>query len=152
MPWVAFHKWKQAQLDGQSQPNAPVDFNNDSIALLLLKSTADPATNVGTWEDVADAVASSAEVTGTNYARKDLAGVTVTLSGGTVTVDASDPTAYAQDASGFDDARYAILYKKATADASAPVIAYYDFGSNKGNTTGSLTLQFSSTSGIFTFS
>jgi len=148
MAWVAFHKWKQGQLDGASQPNAPVDFNTDDIRLLLVKSTAAPT--VATDEDVADIVAASGEVTGTNYARKTLTGEAITLSAGTITFDASDPSAYSQSSSGFNDARYAVLYKYNAADASAPVIAYYDFGSNKGNVSGTLTLQFSA-SGIFTF-
>ena len=148
MAWVAYHKWKQGQLDGSSQPSAPIDFNNDDIRLLLLTSGATPT--VATDEDVADAVASSGEVTGDNYARKALTGEAITLSSGTVTFDASDPAAYAQAASGFSDARYAVLHKHNASDASAALIAYYDFGANKGNKTGSLTLQFSA-AGVFTF-
>ena len=120
------------------------------MRLLLLKSTATPASSIATWQDVADAIAGSTEVTGSNYARKALAGEAITLSAGTVTFDASDPTAYSQHASGFSDARFAILYKHNASDASAPLVAYYDFGGNKGNVTGTLTLQFSA-SGIFTF-
>jgi len=152
MAWVAFHKWKQGQMDSSSQPGAPVDFNNDDLRILLLTSAVDPASHVATWDDVTAmlSTASVAEVTGSGYARKALAGEAVSLSAGTVTIDASDPTAYSQNASGFTDARYAILYNYAASDASAGVIAYYDLGANKGNTTGSLTLQFSS-AGIFTF-
>lgn len=152
MAWVAFHKFKQGQMDSASQPGAPIDFNTDDIRLLLITSAVNPASNVATWDDVTAmlSTASVAEVTGSNYARKALAGEAVTLSGGTVTISASDPAAYSQHASGFTNARYAILYKYNASDASAGVIAYYDLGANKGNTTGSLTLQFSS-GDIFTF-
>jgi hypothetical protein len=153
MAWVAFHKWKQGQLDSNAQPGAPVDFDGASaLEILLLTSAVDPASHVSSWDDVTAmlSTASVAEVTGSNYARKVLSGNDVTLSGGTVTVDASDPAAYSQHASGFSDARYAILTGADASDASTPVIAYYDFGANKGNVTGSLTLQFSA-SGIFTF-
>ena len=147
MAWVAFHKWKQGQLDSSSQPNAPVDFNNDDMRILLLKSTA--TITVATNQDVADVIASSGEVAGSNYARKALSGEAITLSTGTVTFDASDPASYSQHASGFTDARYAVLYKHNASDASAPVVAYYDFGQNYGNQAGSLTLQFDA-NGIFT--
>jgi len=153
MAWVAFHKWKQGQLDLSAVPGGAVDFDAASgLQLLLLTSAIDPASHVATWQDITEmlSTASVAEVAGSNYARKTLAGNDVTVSAGTVTVDASDPAAYSQHASGFNDARYAILAKKDASDASAVVVAYYDLGANKGNVTGALSLQFS-TDGIFTF-
>ncbi len=152
MAWVAFGLWKQGQLDSAAQQSAPVDFDLASgLEIRLLTSAIDPAGKISSWGDMIDVLstASVAEVTGSNYAAKVLAGNDATLSAGTVTVDASDPAAYAQHASGFSNARYAIL-TGAGVDASTPVIAYYDFGANKGNKTGSLTLQFSA-AGIFTF-
>ena len=139
-------------MDAAAQPGAPVDFDTNTIQILLLTSAVNPASSVATWQDVAEmlSTASVAEVTGSNYARKTLSSTDVTLSSGTITVDGSDPTAYSQHASGFSDARYAILHKDASADASAPLIAYYDLGANKGNTTGNLTLQLSA-AGLFTF-
>ena len=149
MAWVAYHLWKQGQLDQAAQPGAPVDFDSDDIQILLVDSSNAPSAAAD--QDVADAIAGSpaTEVTGSNYARKALAGEAITLSGGTVTFDASDPAAYSQHASGFSDARYAVLFADKGADASSPLIAYYDFGANKGNKTGTLTLQFDA-SGIFT--
>ena len=152
MAWVAFHKWKQGQLDSSSQPGAPVDFNGDDIRILLLTSAVNPASNVATWDDVTNmlSTASVAECSGSNYARKTIGNEAITLSAGTITFDGDDPAAYSQHASGFNNARYAILYKHNASDASAGVIAYYDLGANKGNTTGNLTLQFSA-AGVFTF-
>lgn len=152
MAWVAFHKWKMGQLDDSAVPGGAVDFDGASaLQLILITSAINPASHVASWDDVAAmlSTASVAEVTGSNYARKTLAGNDATLSAGTVTVDASDPAAYSQHASGFADARYVILAAKDASDASACVIAYYDLGANKGNTTGTLTLQFSA-AGIFT--
>lgn len=153
MAWVAFHKFKQGQMDSSSQPGAPIDFNGDDIRILLITSAVNPASHVATWDDVTAmlSTASVAEVSGTNYARKALAGESVTLSAGTIIIDASDPSAYSQSSSGFNNARYAILYKYNASDASAGVIAYYDLGSNRGNISGTLTLQLSA-AGIFTFS
>ena len=135
-----------------SLPGGPVDFEGD-LRLKLLTSAVDPASHVATWEDVTQMIstASVAEVSGSNYAVKALSGEAVTLSGGTVTIDAADTgLSYAQSASGFSDALYAILYEHNASAASAGLIAYYDFGANKGNTTGKLTLTFSAL-GIFTF-
>ena len=154
MAWVAFHKFKQGQMDSSSMPGSPVDFNvaSNNLSILLLTSAVDPASHVATWDDVTAmlSTASVAEVAGTNYARKQLTGEAVTLSAGTIKIDASDPSAYSQHASGFNDALYAILIKYNASDSSAGLIAYYDFAANKGNVTGDLSLEFSA-AGIFTF-
>lgn len=148
MAWVMFHKFKEGQLDGAAQPNAPIDFEGSAVDLRILLLSAEP--NVATAQDVADVVASAAEVTESGYARKQVTSASVTLASGTVTVDGSSGNlTYSQDASGFEDARYAVLYKHDASDASAPVICYNDFGTNQNNTSGDLTLQFSS-AGIFT--
>jgi len=145
MAWVAFAKFLESQFS--ATPKAAINFDSGDIRLLLLTDAAVPPQAT---EDVADLLAGSpVEVTGSNYARKDLSGVALTLSSVTITFDASDPAAYAQHASGFSDARYAVLYLFNSADASTAVIAYYDLGANKSNVTGSLTLQFSA-AGVFT--
>lgn len=152
MAWVLFHKFKQGQFDGSAQPNAPIDFDAASaLQLMMITSAVNPASHVSTWQDVTEmlSTASVAEVSGSGYARRTLTGNDITLSSGTITLDASDPSAFAQDASGFNDARYAILANKQASDASAPLVAYYAFGSNQSNVSGALTLQFSA-SGIFT--
>ena len=146
MAWVMFAKFIESQFS--ATPKAAVNFDSGDIRLMLLTSAGAPPVN--TSEDLADILAGSpVEVTGSNYARKDLSGVAFTLSAATGTFDASDPSAYSQNASGFSDARYAVLYLHNASDASTTAIAYYDFGANKGNTAGTLTLAFSA-AGIFT--
>ena len=153
MAWVIYNQFKVSQLDGTS-PNTPIDFDSDKIHLMLLDSGS---TIDQTDEDLADALVggSDSEVSGTNYARKVISSVTVVSSAGTVTVDGNDPTAFAQSASGFSDALYAILYKgdnsvpASDTAASSPLIASYTFASSQNNVSGSLTLQFSA-AGIFT--
>jgi len=150
MAWVMYHQFKKGQLDGaDTHSKFPVDFNTDTLRLLLLVNTSTIDQND---VDVADVIAGASdnEPTETGYARKSITSVTVTNSAGTITVDANDPSAYSQSSSGFNDARYAVLYKFSTADASSPVIASYNFGTDKGNIAGTLTLQFSTSSGIFT--
>lgn len=157
MAWVFYKEFKLGLLgDSAAHGGHPVDFDSDNIGLLLLDggSTIDQ-----TDVDLADIVAggSDSEVTGTNYARKDITSIATAYSGNNVDCDTtmSDPS-YAQDASGFSDAKHAVLYKGNTSigsetDASSPVIAYNTFTSSIGNVAGSLTLQFSS-SNIFTLS
>jgi len=147
MAWVAFHKWKQAQFDNETAHGA-VDFNTDTIQIVLLTDAVNPSTVVDTAEDINDLDAT--EVSGTNYARKTIGNVTVTLAGGTITVDGDNPTAYSEDVGGFADARYAILIKNSGDDATSSAIAYHDFSTNKGNTTGDLTLELDD-AGIFKF-
>lgn len=146
MAWVIFGKFIESQFS--ATPKAAVNFDSADIRLMLCNDNAAPAAT-GT-EDLADMLAGSVqECSGTNYGRKDLSGVAFTLSNATGTFDASDPATYSQDSSGFSNARYAVLYVHNASDASTTCIAYYDFGANKGNVSGSLTLEFSS-AGIFT--
>jgi hypothetical protein len=152
MAWEAFELWKLGQMDSNAQPNAPVDFDTDTFGILLL-TTAGGKPAIDTTDDVALmlSAASVAEVTGSEYARKPLASPDAVNSGGTITMDASDPAAYAQSGSGFSDAKYAVYYKNVSSvDANSPVIAIETFTSALGNKTGSLTLQLSA-AGIFTF-
>ena len=98
-------------------------------------------------EDFADL---TNEVTGTNYTADGnaLASVTVVESGGTTTVDAADTT-WSQSGAGFSNARTAVLYHDSGVDATSNLQAYIDFGGDKGNVTGDLTIQWNA-SGIFT--
>jgi hypothetical protein len=146
MAWVFYHTFKKAQLNGNG-----VDFDTDNIDVLLLKSTATPT--IATDEFVNTAVASSGEVSGTNYARKDITSVAVpSASAGTITVTGNDAAlSYAQSSSGFNNARYALMFKNTSSDATARLIAYNDFGSNKNNTSGSFQLEFSGGTDLFTF-
>lgn len=138
MAWVPYLKFKQLQFS-----SVHVDFTTDHLCIGLLTSAYTYSTAHDYWSDI-----TSSEVSGSNYSSRNVATPTVTTSGSTVTIDASDPSAYSYSASGFSNARYAVLYKDTGSDATSQLIAYYDFGSNKGNNAGTLTLQLDS-SGIF---
>ena len=146
MAWVMFGKFIESQFS--ATPKAAVNFDSADVRLMLLTSAGAPSVNSD--DDITAMLSGSpAEVSGSNYARKDLSGVAFTLTSVTGKFDASDPAAYSQDASGFSDARYAVLYVHNSSDASTTLIAYYDLGANKNNVSGTLTLTFDS-SGIFT--
>lgn len=159
MAWVAYDNWKLNQMSGGEGTAAfVIDFDNASedLRVLLL--------DTGTTIDRADitvanliAGASDTEVTGGSYARQTLSTVGVAVATNVVTVSSDASSAgvtWAQNASGFaSNAEYAVLYKHVGADASNPVIMYYDLGSASGYniTAGDLTLQFDSSGELFTF-
>ena len=88
------------------------------------------------------------EVTGTGYARKQLTGIVPTETNGVFTFDAADVT-WLQNASGFTNARYAIVFKSGADGANSPLIGYMDLGGDKGITGGDFSIQWAAT-GIFT--
>ena len=149
MAWVIYHKFKEKLLTLDNS----IDFNDNSsttVKVAFTTSSHNPATNVATddfWNDV-----SASEVSGSGYsAGGNAVGTkTVTASSGTITFDAADPSTWSQNASGFNNAKNAILYKDTSSAATSPLIAYNIFSTNKGNVSGDLTIQFSASNGIFT--
>jgi hypothetical protein len=73
---------------------------------------------------------------------------TLTLAGGVLTFDAADVT-WSQHATGFTNARYAVMYKSTGTPADDTPIAYADFSADKGNVSGDLVLQMDA-AGIWT--
>ncbi|MGB8275371.1 MAG: hypothetical protein WCF16_08915, partial [Alphaproteobacteria bacterium] len=64
------------------------------------------------------------------------------------TFDANDVT-WLQSATGFSNARKAVLYKDTGVATTSRLIAYADFAADKGNVAGDLTLQMDA-AGIIT--
>lgn len=93
------------------------------------------------------------EVTGTNYVTegKACANAAVTIDGaGLIKVDADDPAAWDQHATGFNDAVNAILVMELDAALTTwPVVAYSDAFTAAGNVAGDFTVQFDA-GGVFT--
>ena len=143
---VFYNKFKEAQLDGSST-NTPIDFDTDTIKVGLTTSTYVP--NAAT--DAFWSTPEANEVVGTNYtaAGTAIGSLTVTESAGVVTVDGADVT-WLQNAGGFANARFAVIYKDAGGATTAdPLVGYIDFTADKGNVSGDLTIQWNA-SGIFT--
>jgi hypothetical protein len=136
-----YNSFLKYQFDG----TAVIDFNTDTIKVALVTSAYTPsATTHDYFNDI------TSEVTGTNYTAggATLASLTLTESGGTVTFDAADVT-WSYNATGFSNARYAIVYKSTGTAATSPLIGYVDFGADKGNTSSDLRIQWGA-SGVFT--
>ena len=72
---------------------------------------------------------------------------TLTISNNVLTYDADDLT-FTQDAGGFSNARYAVLYLNTGSAGTSRLVAYNDLVSDRGNVNSDLVLQFPN--GIFT--
>jgi hypothetical protein len=121
--------------------NKEVDWNSDTFKCLLLKSayTFDQDAH-----DYLDDVTAH-EVTGTNYARQTLSGLTVAYAGATNTAsfDAADVTFAQITLDATNAARYAWVYDDMPAtDATKPLVCLIDFGANQQPTTEDLIISF----------
>lgn len=124
---------------GLSVSNAArvIDFDTDTIKIMLCTSSYSP-------DAVAHACVNSVtnEVSGTGYTSGGitLTNTSLTLSGGTVTFDADDVTWF-ESVGGFNDARYAVIYKDTGTANTSTLFAYIDLVSNKGNADADLVIQ-----------
>lgn len=120
-----------------------------SIKVGLVKSTYTP--NVSTDALFSTIISGGKEVTGTNYTAGGVAitGSAVALDAGSpfVPVWVHDDVTWAQHASGFADARYAVWYD--TADSR--VILLLDLGADRGNVNGPLSLDIDAVNGLVAF-
>lgn len=127
------------------------DLSSDTFKLGLIASVVTPVTTLSDprWgagggtnlstDKVAEATAWTGPVT--------LASVTWALDSGTPKFDAADPAQIAQDAGGFTDARWGIVYNDTAAGKQA--LCWIDLGSARSIVTGPLTITFNA-SGILT--
>lgn len=123
-----------------------VDFDTDTIKVMLCTSSYVPSASGHACKNSV-----TNEVTGGNYTAggNTLTSPTVTLTSGTVTFDAAD-TVWTAHASGFVNARYAVIYKDTGTAATSTLIAYVDFGVDKTNVGGDFSLVFNA-AGIVTW-
>lgn len=144
MAWVLYDNFRLKQVRGSGQ----ITLASITPKVMLVAAGYTPNQNT---HDFRDDVTN--EVTGTGYTAggNTLGSPTVTMSGaGLVTFDAADPATWSQNAGGFSNARRAVLYNSRGGAASADELIAYsdDFGSDKGNTTGDLSITLDSL-GIF---
>lgn len=127
------------------------DLSSDTLKLGLVTSVVTPATTTsnpawgagGSTNLSTNAVATATAWTGP----VTLASVTWTIVAGTPTLDAADPSQIAQDASGFTNARWGIIYNDT--DASKRALLFIDLGSDRSIVSGPLSITFNA-SGIAT--
>jgi hypothetical protein len=120
------------------------DMDADTFKCALLTASHTPSAANAVFADLAN------EVSGTGYTvgGATLANVTWTTSGTTAVLGADDPSWTAATIT----ARYAVIYKSGTANGLAnPLVCLLDFGSDKGVTGGTFTVNFN-VSGILVLS
>lgn len=146
VPFNGYDQWRLAQLKGGADR---VDMENDTLKFALVTSVYTPDQNLHDFWD--DAVAN--EVSGSNYTARGnaCANATVTVDGsGNIAVDGDDPATWAQHATGFSNARRAILYKDTGVNSTSRLIGYSDaFASDKGNVDGAFDVDIN-VAGLFT--
>ena len=127
------------------------DLSSDTFKLGLVTSVVTPtgATSDPRWGSGGGTnLSTNAVATGTAWTGPvTLSGVTWTIVSGTPTFDASDPSTIAQDASGFTNARWGVIYNDT--DAGKRALCFIDLGSDRSIVTGPLTLTFNA-SGVLT--
>ena len=134
----------------QASGNGAVNLTSLTIKMMLV--TSGYAVNQNT-HDFRDDLGAT-EVSGTGYAAggNTLANPVVTLDGaGLVTVDFDDPAVWSQNAAGFTNARFAIVYVARGGAASADELIAYtaNFGADLGNVAADLLISLNA-SGLFT--
>lgn len=122
-----------------------VDFGSDSLGVLLLNNGYTFSNSHNVVSDV-----TSFEISGGNYARKDLMNAELSLANNIVTFDADNVVWTNLNASGV--VRYAIVYRMADeygADDESQVLFYLDLGVNYTPDGTTFSIQWNA-SGIFT--
>lgn len=146
MATISFYsKYRKAQVDGN-----PIDFDTDSIKIMVLKNTYTPNVSSTGHEFLAD-VNSTQVALATGYAGP------VSLANKAINYVANDPCLFAdditiaQDASGFTDGRYFVIFKDTGNAATSRLVGVIDAGANVGNVAGPLVIDFDATNGIIRF-
>lgn len=126
----------------QNGSGTPIDFDSDTLKVMLVTSSYTPDAAHDFRNDVTN------EVTGTGYTTGGaaLTSPTLTLVGDDYVFDAADVTWPSSTIT----ARGAVLYKDVGTAATDPLIAYFDFGGNITSTAGTFTLAWNA-SGILAF-
>lgn len=133
MSIVLYNQFSELVADGT------IDLDNDTFKVGLVSSSYTPALTHTLWTD-----ASANEVTGTNYTAGGYSlTATWVRSAGVTTFDSDNPT-WAQHASGFSNARYAILYDDTLTSPLDGLIGYVDLTTDRSNTADAFTITISS--------
>lgn len=117
--------------------NKEIDFDTDTIKVMLCTSSYVPDQDTHVYKDVSV----TNEVAGTGYTTggATLASKTITYTGATniIALDAADVTW----ASSTITARYAVIYDDSPA-SNKPLLAYVDFGADQSSNNGNFTITW----------
>ena len=141
MTWQVYDLFRKRQNDGNGADLDTPGGNGFKVALVDSSYTINLATHEF-WDDGPEAN----EVTGTNYTTVGNLCATPLFTGpdgaGLLTFDATDPDAWAQHASGFTDARYAVLLLDTGTAGTSRLVAVEDMTTDRGNVAGPFSIEF----------
>jgi len=130
------------QMRGHASGGFPVDFDTDTIKLMLLTAAFDGAK---TGHSFVGSLTSMQVTAGTAYTAggPTVTSITVSFSGTIISIFGGNIT-IASDAAGFAAARWGVLYKEKNSASltDSPVVAVVDLGSARTNVTGAVTINF----------
>jgi hypothetical protein len=133
-------KLKLAQVSGGGHA---INFSGTLICMLVTAGGGLPDTTNAGIQFVSDVLIGNPEVTGTGYSRQTLTSVTVAYDGSVNTqVDFSHAAiTFAQNAAGFTNARYVILYGSTGVDSTSPIFLVFDPNTTLSAQSGSVILS-----------
>lgn len=122
--FIKYNSFLKNQMNGA----AVVDFNTDTTKIALTTASYVPSATHQFFDDITN------EVTGTNYTAGGATITTpaITESAGEVSFTGDNIT-WAYSATGFTDARTAVLYKDTGTPATSPLIGRYDLATDQSN-------------------
>ncbi len=140
---TVFQNHKRRRANGQSR----FDFDAGAVKVALMKNTWTPSHTLTFWSNII----TNQIATGAGYAGPaPLVGSTLTAAAGVVKFDANDTTVATQDAAGFANARWAVLFHDTGTPSTSELIAWIDLGGNVGNVQGPVQLRWNA-AGILTW-
>lgn len=130
-----YDKWLHSQSGDSTLSGMPVDFDTDTLKIVLLDNTFTPDTTASSTQEHFDDVSAKEVSTGTAYTGPITLGtITLTVSSGVVTFDAADVSILVDAGGGFTDARHIAFFKDTGTPSTSPLIAIGDLGSDRDNT------------------
>ena len=144
-----YAKYIKAAQDQSTLSSMPVDFDTDTLKVIVLTRTHSVDTSETSTDEHLDDISADEVSTGTAYTGPiTLTTVAVAFNGLTTEVSADDVTIDQDVGGGFTDARFAVIYKDSGVAATSPLIVSIDLGEDRDNTLGDLIFQWGAGSGI----
>ena len=124
-----YSKLIKAEADQSTLSSMPVDYDADTIKLIILDDTHTPDTSDASAQEHLDDISADEVGTAGGYTGAiTLANMSVTQASDIASILADDINITA-DVSGFTDGRYAVVYKDSGTPATSPLICLVDLGS-----------------------
>lgn len=133
---IAYQQFLLGQADGLNV----VDFVSDTIKVMILTSAYNP--DVINNKFISQVSANQVSGTGYTPGGPTLTSKTVTILGSVAAFNAAN-VLIGQNASGFTNGFYIVIYKDTGSPSTSPVIAYYNLGTDTGNVVGDFDINWS---------